>query len=80
MLLALYWKRSNKAGTLAGLVVGGVMVFVWKFLIAPMGGALAIYELLPAFILALIANIVVSLATKAPDKAIVEVYEDVHNR
>ena len=80
MLLALYWKRSNKAGTLAGLVVGGVMVFVWKFLIAPMGGALAIYELLPAFILALIANIIVSLATKAPDKAIVEVYEEVHNR
>ena len=38
VLFALFWKRSNKWGALAGMVAGGVMVFVWKYLIAPMGG------------------------------------------
>jgi len=66
MLFALFWRRSNKWGALAGMVTGGVMVFVWKFVIAPMGGAWAIYELLPAFVCASIAIVVVSLATPAP--------------
>ena len=63
MLLALFWKRSTKWGALAGMLVGGVMVFVWKFLVAPMGGVWAIYELLPAFLCACAAIVVVSLLT-----------------
>ncbi|MCR4586837.1 MAG: sodium/proline symporter [Lachnospiraceae bacterium] len=77
MLLSLFWKRSNRQGAFAGLLVGGVMVFVWKFLIAPLGGAFAIYELLPAFILALVADVVVSLLTPAPEQEILDVYEEV---
>ena len=77
MLFALFWKRSNKYGALAGMVVGGVMVFVWKYLIAPMGGAWAIYELLPAFILSSITIVVVSLLTAPPEKEIVEEFESV---
>ena len=61
VLFALFWKRSNKWGALAGMVTGGVMVFVWKYLVAPMGGALAIYELLPAFLCACVAIVMVSL-------------------
>ena len=77
MILALFWKRTNRQGALAGMIVGGGMVFLWKFVIAPMGGALAIYELLPAFILALIAIVVVSLVTAPPEKEIVEEFEEV---
>ena len=77
MLASLFWKRTNKYGALAGMLVGGVMVFVWKYLIAPMGGVWAIYELLPAFILSGIAIVVVSLLTAAPDKEIVEEFESV---
>lgn len=51
VLTALFWRRSNKQGALAGMIVGGVMVFVWKYLIRPMGGIWGIYELLPAFLL-----------------------------
>ncbi len=80
MLLSLFWKRSNKNGALAGLIVGGVMVFVWKFLIAPMGGVLAIYELLPAFLISLVVNIVVSLATAEPDAEIQKTYDKVHRK
>ena len=75
VMMALFWKRSNKNGALASMVVGGVMVFVWKYLVKPMGGVWNIYELLPAFLLALAANIIVSLLTKAPEKEIVEEFE-----
>ena len=77
VLLALFWRRSNKQGALAGMITGGAMVFIWKFLIAPMGGLLAIYELLPAFLLALIVNIVVSLATGEPEKDVTDAYDRV---
>ena len=75
MLIALFWKRSNRQGALAGIIVGGVMIFVWKFLIAPLGGAWSIYELLPAFLIGGAANIIVCLLTPAPEKEIVEEYE-----
>ena len=80
VLFALFWKRSNKWGALAGMVSGGVMVFVWKYLIAPMGGAWSIYELLPAFIVASVAIVVVSLLTPAPEKAIVDEFEAVRGK
>ena len=75
MLCALFWRRSNRQGIMAGLVVGGVMIFVWKFLVAPLGGLFAIYELLPAFLCALAAIILVSLATPAPEKEIVALFD-----
>ena len=79
MLFALFWKRSNKWGALAGMVSGGIMVFVWKYLVAPIGGAWSIYELLPAFLVACVAIVVVSLLTPAPEKAIVDEFEAVCN-
>ena len=68
---------SLLVATLAGMVAGGVMVFVWKYLIAPMGGAWGIYELLPAFIVALVLIVVVSLLTKAPDADTVATFDKV---
>lgn len=79
VLFALFWKRSNKWGALAGMVAGGVMVFVWKFLVRPMGGAWNIYELLPAFIVASLAIIIVSLLTQAPSEEITKEFEEVKN-
>lgn len=77
MLTSLFWKRCNKYGAAAGLIVGGVMVFAWKFGISTLGGAFAIYELLPAFAAALIAIIVVSLLTPAPEKEVAEEFDNV---
>ncbi len=77
MLLALFWKRSNKWGALAGMLTGGVMIFVWKYLVRPIGGAWDIYELLPAFLIALAVNIIVSLATPAPDAEVIREFEAV---
>jgi sodium/proline symporter len=77
VLLALYWRRSNKYGALFGMITGGAMVFIWKYLVRPLGGHFDIYELLPAFLLALIVNVIVSLLTKAPDDEILADYDRV---
>lgn len=75
MLCALFWKRSNRYGAFASMLSGGIMIFVWKYLIRPMGGAWDIYELLPAFLIALLFNIIVSLVTEKPDAGIEEEFE-----
>ena len=75
MLCALFWKRSNRQGILAGMIAGALMVFIWKFMIRPMGGVLGIYELLPAFVFGLIVIVVVSLATPEPEKEILDGFD-----
>lgn len=77
VLLALFWKKSNKWGAITGMIVGGVMVFVWKYAVRPMGGLLDIYELLPAFLLAIVVNVVVSLATGRPGQEIEQEFDEV---
>ena len=77
ILFALFWKRTNLQGALAGMVTGGVMVFVWKYLVRPMGGTWNIYELLPAFIVAVAVIVVVSLVTGGPEQEVLEKFEQV---
>lgn len=77
VLFSLFWKRTNKAGAVAGMVTGGAMVFIWKYIIAKLSPVLNIYELLPAFILSSLAIVAVSLLTKAPDKSITDEFDAV---
>ncbi len=77
MLAALFWKRATWQGALAGMLSGGVMVFVWKFLLKPMGGVWGIYELLPAFLVSLVVIVIVSLLTRAPERSVCSVYDEV---
>lgn len=77
VLFALFWKRSNWQGALAGMVTGGAMVFIWKYLVRPMGGILDFYELLPAFLVSCVAIVVVSLVTAPPSKEIQDEFDRV---
>ena len=79
VLSALFWKRANKWGAIAGMIAGGATVFIWKFVVRVQFAdtILNIYELLPAFIVGLIAIVVVSLLTKAPEKEITETFDAV---
>ena len=61
ILLSLFWRRLTNWGALAAMVVGAATVFIWKALDTPL------YELLPAFVVAVVVGIVVSLFTPAPD-------------
>ena len=84
MLFSLFWKRTTKAGAIAGMISGGSMVFIWKLLINPLGAhfgisALTIYELLPAFIISCLFIVAVSLATKKPSAEIEADFDAVKN-
>jgi len=81
LLLALYWRRMNAVGALAGIVAGGVTVVVWKqlgpllahFDVAVPAGlvdVLKLYEIVPGFIVSLAAIVVASLVTRAPSDAV----------
>lgn len=75
MLFSLFWKRTTRSGAIAGMITGGSMVFVWYFLIKPLGGVFGIYELLPAFVFSCIAIVVVSLLSAKPSDEILEEFE-----
>ena len=77
MLMSLFWKRMNKYGAVAGMISGMAMVFIWKYGVRPMGGAWDLYELAPAFLVALIFIVIVSLITPAPDKEISDTFDEV---
>lgn len=77
MLMSLFWKRINRWGAIAGMIGGGVMVFVWNLLIRPLGGIWDVYELLPAFIFSCLCIVIVSLVTPSPSKEIQKEFEEV---
>ena len=77
VLCALFWRRANRWGALAGMIGGGAMVFIWKFAVRPLGGVWNIYELLPAFLVSLVLIVVVSLITPPPSKEITDEFDAV---
>lgn len=79
MLFSLFWKRTTRAGAIAGMLGGGVMVFVWNLLVRPLGGMWDIYELLPAFIFSSLCIVVVSLLTQKPSEEMQREFEEVKN-
>lgn len=79
MLFSLFWKRTTQAGAVAGMVTGGVVVFLWKLVLKPLGGVFGIYELFPAFVLSCLAILAVSLLTPAPSAAILQEFDLARN-
>ena len=80
ILLALFWKWTNLAGAIAGMVVGALTCFVWKFVLADYAGTyeiFALYELAPGFLLAFVTTVVVSLVTKRPSAEMLDEFNRV---
>lgn len=65
ILISLYWSRMTGTGAIAGVLVGGITVVVWKQL---SGGLFDIYELLPGFVLSAAAIVLVSALTHCPNE------------
>lgn len=72
VLMSLFWRRTTRNGVLAGVVVGGSTVLIWKQL-----ALFGLYEIIPGFIFALIAIYVVSLLDKEPAKEITDLFDAV---
>jgi sodium/proline symporter len=62
-ILALFWRRTTRAGVLAGVIVGTLTTLVWYYTPALKS---RVYELIPAFVLAFLATVIVSLLTRPP--------------
>lgn len=81
VVCSLFWKRTNFAGAVAGIISGGLTVIVWDYLPLVNGStiydATGIYSLLVGFIISLVCIVVFSLATKAPSEEIVAEFEKV---
>ncbi len=79
ILLSVFWKRMTLNGALIGIIVGAVTVIVWKNTMAHTG----LYEIVPGFVLSFISIIVVSLMDKAPEKDVIDRFENaeqIYNR
>ncbi|WP_433632758.1 sodium/proline symporter [Halomicrococcus sp. NG-SE-24] len=68
LLTSVYWKKTTGAGVIAGMVTGLVTTVVWNQLSGGPFMLFDVYELLPAFTLALLAIILVSLFTGPPKR------------
>ncbi|MDY3845971.1 MAG: sodium/proline symporter PutP [Eubacteriales bacterium] len=79
ILFSLFWKRTNRAGAIAGVLSGGISVFIWKLALKPRGGIFGIYELMPAFIISCIFIVAVSLLTEKPSEEIEREFETARN-
>lgn len=75
ILFSLFWNRTTKAGAFGGMLSGGVMVFIWKMILKPIGGIFGIYELLPAFLVSCIVIIIVSVLSEKPSQDILDEFE-----
>lgn len=72
VILSLFWRRMNRNGALAGILVGGLTVVIYKQI-----DSIGLYEIIPGFILATIAIVVVSLLTPPPSKTIEATFDEV---
>ena len=74
ILLSLLWRKTTWAGALSGMVIGSLTIFVVKNYISIEGEYF--YELLPGFILAFLAVVIVSLLTKAPSEEVLKGFDN----
>lgn len=74
LILALYWSRMTRNGALAGMVVGGLTVVIWKQL---SGGLFDLYEIVPGVLLSAVAIVTTSVLDRAPAAAVVAEFKAV---
>ena len=71
IILSLFWRRFNYTGACVGVIVGAIVDIVWLFVLPSTG----IYEIVPGFLCGGIAAVVATLLTKAPPKAVTDIYD-----
>ena len=72
IILSLRWKRMTRNGALAGMITGALTVLVWNHF-----AWFGLYEMVPGFLFATIAIVVVSLLGKKPSDSICATFDEV---
>lgn len=75
ILLSLFWKRFTYKGAVAGIVAGAVVDIVWLMYFSSTG----IYEIVPGFIVCVLAAVIVSLIDKKPSKEVEAIFATATN-
>jgi sodium/proline symporter len=70
ILVSLYWKRMTANGALAGIIAGGTTVLLWKQF-----GWFGLYEIVPGFVLSVMAIFIVSLFDGKPSEETLREFE-----
>ena len=80
VILSLFWRRLNYVGACTGIIVGAIVDIAWLLLCTntiisnPAFGVTGVYEIIPGFIVGLIATVVATLLTKEPDANVKAIY------
>ena len=72
ILLSLFWRRFTFAGAVSGIVAGAAVDILWLACLKSTG----IYEIIPGFVVGLLAAVVVSLLSKEPDAATKALFDE----
>ena len=73
VLISLFWRGMTKLGAIAGMVTGAVTVLAWIYVFNLSG---VMYEIVPGFIAATIAILVVSMVTKDPESHVTDYFDE----
>jgi sodium/proline symporter len=76
ILLSLFWRRLTFSGAVAGIVCGAAVDIVWLIVLKSFG----LYEIIPGFIVGLIAAVVVSLISKEPNGEVTALFDRVASK
>ena len=83
VVMALFWKRTNLKGAIAGVASGAIAVILWDYIPLvggqTLGAVTGLYSLVVGFALSLICIVVVSLLTEEPTADMLQEFEDVKN-
>lgn len=71
ILFSLFWRKTARNGALAGIIVGGITIFLW-----PLTGS-SLYEMVPGFLFSSIAIVIFSLVGKGATEEMKEEYDKV---
>ncbi len=83
VVMSLFWRRTNFAGAVAGIVSGGATVLIWDYLPLvhgqTLGTATGLYSLVVGFALSILCIVIFSLCTKEPSQEILAEFDEVKN-
>ena len=74
IVFSLFWRSMTAASAIAGMIVGAVTVVVWSNLT---GGLFDLYEIVPGFVLASVAIVIVTMLKPASDAQALNTFEEV---
>lgn len=83
VIMSLTWKRMNRNGALAGMIVGALVVIIWiygGFNIAGKPAADFMYAIVPGFIFSFIAIIIGSIVTDKPTAKVQQQFEEMKHK